>query len=381
MTKPTELKTERLLLRPFSLSDIDDVLEYASDPEWATFRQRPYDRGAAERMVARALLTPWDKEAEFAAVLDSRVIGRFSLTVDHKHQTAELGYEIARDVWGRGIAAEAATAVCDWGFREYGLARIDAWADSQNKRSVRVMEKLGMIYEGRHRSYEVGRGRRVDGVSYAVLRDEWSERRGPLPSIVTATRKYDTTDRGECHRLTTRRLLLRPFGPGDVDDVFEYARDPEWAQYILDRVPQPYTRRNAEEFIAGQMMAPPDRRVSWAIVLDGACIGGINLTVNSQHETGEIGFGLARVHWGRGLMPEAASAVIDWGFRSRGLAKISSLADVRNRRSWQVMEKLGMGREGVARSYLKGPRPGHPRIDIVSYGLLREEWEQAASHA
>ena len=42
------------------------------------------------------------------------------------------------------------------------------------------------------------------------------------------------------------------------------------------------------------------------------------------------------------------------------------------------MEKLGMRREGVARSCLKGPRPGHPRIDVVSYGLLREEWEQAA---
>ena len=102
MTKPTELTTERLLLRPFSLSDIDDVVEYASDPEWAAFRLRPYDRGAAERMVARALLTSWDKEAEFAVVLDGRVIGRFSLTVDHKHQTAELGYEIARDVWGKG---------------------------------------------------------------------------------------------------------------------------------------------------------------------------------------------------------------------------------------------------------------------------------------
>ena len=89
MTKPTELKTERLLLRPFRLSDIDDVLEYASDAEWAAFRLRPYDRGAAERMVARALLTSWDKEAEFAVVLDGRVIGRFSLTVfDHKHQTA-----------------------------------------------------------------------------------------------------------------------------------------------------------------------------------------------------------------------------------------------------------------------------------------------------
>ena len=48
MTKPTELNTERLLLRPFSLSDIDDVLDSASDPDWAAFYPRPYDRESTE---------------------------------------------------------------------------------------------------------------------------------------------------------------------------------------------------------------------------------------------------------------------------------------------------------------------------------------------
>ena len=269
MTRPTELKTERLLLRPFRLSDIDDVLTYASDADWATFHPQPFDRGAVEYMVARAMLASRDKGAEFAVVLDGRVVGLVSLAVDPSQQTAELGYEIARDVWGKGIAAEASAAVCDWGFREYGLARIDAWAHSRNKRSVRVMEKLGMTYEGMHRSSEVGRGERADEVVYAVLRDEWSGLRGPLPSIGATTPKYDTIDHGECRRMTTPRLVLRPFGPSDVDDVFEYARDPEWAQYLLDRVPQPYTRRNAEEFIARQMVASPDIQPSWAIVLDG----------------------------------------------------------------------------------------------------------------
>ena len=102
MTKPTELKTERLLLRPFSLSDIDEVAAYGSDPEWAAFSPRPYDRGTTEYMVARAVLTSWDKEAEFAIVLEGRVIGVVSLATDPKHQTAELGYAIARDMWGQG---------------------------------------------------------------------------------------------------------------------------------------------------------------------------------------------------------------------------------------------------------------------------------------
>ena len=329
-------------------------------------------------MVARAVLTSWDKEAEFAVVFDGRVVGL--VQPDHsitKHQTAELGYAIARDMWGQGIAAEASAAVCVWGFREYGFARIDAYADSRNERSVRVMEKLGMTYEGMHRKYEVGRGERVDGVSYAVLRDEWSELHGPLPSVGTTARKYDTTDHDECRRLTTCRLVLRPFGPSDVDDVFEYAHDPEWGEY-LPEVPQPYTRRDAEKFIADRMVAAPDKQVSWAILLDGTGIGGVILAVDSRHETGEIDYALAKTHWGQGFMPEAAGAVVDWGFRQRRLRKISSHPDIRNRQSWRVLEKLGMVREGVSRSHRKDPRHGYPRIDVVSYGLLREEWEQAA---
>ncbi len=377
MTKPTELRTERLFLRPFRLSDINDVLAYASDPEWATFYPRPYDRGSAEFMVARAVLTSWDKEATFAIVLEGCVVGLASLTVDLEHQAAELGYDIAREMWGRGIATEAAAAVCDWGFREYGLAKVHAWANSRNKRSLRVMEKLGMTCEGMHRSEEVGRGERVDSACYAVLRDEWSGPSGPLPSIPTSPREYDTTDHGESRDLATHRLVLRPFGPGDVDDVFEYARDPEWAEYLLDSVPQPYTRQDAEKFVADRMLAPKTQP-SWAIVLDGVGIGGIILSIDSKHETGQIDYALARPHWGQGLMTEAAGAVVDWGFSQRGLSRISSHADLRNRRSWRVLEKLGMTREGVSRSHRKDPRPGHPRIDFVSYALLREQWEHSA---
>ena len=77
-------------------------------------------------------------------------------------------------------------------------------------------------------------------------------------------------------------------------------------------------------------------------------------------------------------MAEAARAVFDWGFAERGLHRISSNANIRNRRSWKVMEKLGMRREGLFRSHREDPRPGFPRIDTVHYSLLRAEWKQAA---
>ena len=378
MTKPIELRTERLILRPFSLSDIDAVLEYASDPEWATYYPRPYDRGRAEYVIAQAVLTSWDKGAAFAVVYDGRVVGLVSLRVDPEDEDrkAELGYDVARDMWGQGLAPEAASAVCDWGFREYGLAKVYALADARNGRSLQVMERLGMTREAIHRSDEVERGERVDGVCYAVLRSGWSGPAGPLEPVTAPPEEWNTTDRDDIPELTTPRLLLRPFGPGDVDDVLEYAQDPEWAEFLLDSLPQPYTRRSAEEFVASRMTAPRTE-LSWAIVLGGVGIGGIILSVDSKHETGEIDYALAKSHWGRGLMTEAAGTVVDWGFRERGLARISSQANIRNRRSWRVMEKLGMRREGVSRSRRKDTRPGYPRIDMAFYGLLREEWAQA----
>ena len=378
MTGPTELRTERLLLRPFSLSDIDAVLEYASDPEWATYYPRPYDRGRAEYIVAHAVLTSPDKGATFAVVYDERVVGLVSLRVDPEDEDrkAELGYDIARDVWGQGIAPEAASAVCDWGFREYGLAKVYTLADARNGRSLGVMEKLGMTREAVYRTDELERGERVDGVCYAVLRSEWRGPGGPLQPATFPTEEWNTTDRDDIPELTTARLLLRPFAPGDDDDVFEYAQDPEWAEFLLDSVPQPYTHRDAEQFVARRMTAPRTE-LSWAIVLGGTAIGVIILRVNPKHERGQIDYALAKAHWGRGLMPEAAAGVVDWAFRERRLARISSHADVRNRRSWRVMEKIGMRREGVSRSRRKDPRPGRPRVDVAYYGLLREEWEQA----
>ena len=368
MTEPTELRTERLRLRPFSLSDVDDVLEYGSDPEWAAFYDHPYDRGEAEDMVARAVLTSWDEHPWFALELSGKVIGMAVLSLERR-DIANLGFDVSRPHWGKGLAPEAARAVVDWGFRTMGLIKVAAFTNPRNRQSWRVMEKLGMTREGLMR-----RGKSRDLVAYGMLREDWRSDDGPLPPAPGRPAEQAR----EIPELRTKRLVLRRFAPGDVDDVFDYARDPEWAQYLLTAVPQPYTRRNAEEFIAGKMRASPEREPTWAIALDGTVVGAIGLSVDARRDTGELHYGLGRPYWGRGIMPEAVAAVVDWGFSERSLAKISALADLRNRRSWRVMEKLGMTREGVLRSQGKDVRPGYPRTDDVYYGLLREEWELAS---
>ena len=171
--------------------------------------------------------------------------------------------------------------------------------------------------------------------------------------------------------LKTDRLLLRPFKLEDVDDVYAYAKDPEWDRYLGLPLPQPYARRDAEEYVAGRVLADWSTEPTFAIVLDSTVIGGIGLRIIETHQRAELGYALARVHWGKGLMPEAVQAVIDWAFREYGSAKIYATADLRNGRSTRVMEKLGMTREGVLRSH--GKARGE-RVDEVYYGIIREEW-------
>lgn len=173
--------------------------------------------------------------------------------------------------------------------------------------------------------------------------------------------------------LRTERLLLRPFSLSDVGDVFEYASDPEWVRYLVN-IPHPFTMRDAEEFVTRfSNLTSWDTLPMFAIVLDAKVIGEIYLNaLDLQHERAELGYSLSRRHWGKGLTPEAARAVINWAFRAFNLNRIYSTCDPRNEHSWRVLEKLGMVREGLLRSHLKWH--GEFR-DVLYYGVLRHEWK------
>src|SRR5262245_20463676 len=95
------------------------------------------------------------------------------------------------------------------------------------------------------------------------------------------------------------RFRLRPFRPDDLADVYAYAQDEEFLRYLpIDR---PYTHDTARGFLAMVAEMDPARRRFWAIEVDGAASGGINVRFVVEHRVGEIGYALARRLWGRGL--------------------------------------------------------------------------------
>src|SRR4051812_47117428 len=96
----TIVRTERLLLRPFKESDVDEALHYRDDAEFARFLPhlpQPFTRADAERFVTVNMAEPWEQFATFAVELEARLIGTVNLDVDADKQLAMLGYAISRD--------------------------------------------------------------------------------------------------------------------------------------------------------------------------------------------------------------------------------------------------------------------------------------------
>ena len=184
MDRPIKLITERLLLRPFTLDDVGDVLEYTNDPEWARYQVNippvPYSREDAEKTVTMfSDSSSWVQIGIlriFAIVLESKVIGEIGVNQreeDRKNERTEIVYSLSHRHWGKGLMTEAARAVMNWAFQTYSFNRMFAYCDPRNIRSRRVLEKLGMKREGQLRSHLKWNGEFRDQLYYGILRDEW----------------------------------------------------------------------------------------------------------------------------------------------------------------------------------------------------------------
>lgn len=175
--------------------------------------------------------------------------------------------------------------------------------------------------------------------------------------------------------LETPRLILRPVAMRDAQDIFDYSRDPEVARYVLWDAhrtladSRAYIRYLHRQYREGQPS-------SYAIVLreTGRVIGTIGfMSYAEDNASAEIGYSMARGLWGRGLMPEAVTALLDLGFRQMRLHRIEAQHVPANQASGRVMLKCGMRHEGTLRGrvFIKGKFS-----DVELYAILREDWYQ-----
>lgn len=178
-SKMPTLETERLILRKMRPSDRSDMFEYARLEDVTRYLLwKPHSDDEYTLQYLRYIESRYKSGSfyDWAIVLkdSGKMIGTCGFTrFDHEADCAEIGYVINPKYRGTGIAAEAAREVVRFGFERLALHRIEARFMYGNEASLRVMQKLGMKFEGYHRDAMLVKGAyRTIGVS-AILRSEY----------------------------------------------------------------------------------------------------------------------------------------------------------------------------------------------------------------
>ena len=166
---PTEIVTERLVLRRFRADDVDAAL-HRGDAEFSRYLPHiphPFTRADAEAFVATNMNEPWDMFPTYAVPAGGVLIGTVNFSIEDTE--AMLGYTLAREWWGRGLATEGAGAALRAAF-ESGLTRVWAATDVRNVRSQRVLQKLGMLQVGTRSELHDRDGSPIEELIYAIAR-------------------------------------------------------------------------------------------------------------------------------------------------------------------------------------------------------------------
>lgn len=174
----SQLETKRCILRKLSMSDAKDIFEYGFDPKvskyttWETHKtikdtkaflkslQKKYRQGCPDWGI-------WHKG-------DKKIIGTIGfVNWDEMNRSAEIGYAISRKYWGKELVVECIRPALTYVFSKRKMKRIVGRCLARHKRSSRVLEKSGFVFEGNLRKSVLVRGRYEDIRVYSILREDW----------------------------------------------------------------------------------------------------------------------------------------------------------------------------------------------------------------
>lgn len=166
------------ILREKQESDIEDFYRYFSDPEVNKYIISDIPRNLEE---ARLELHYWRNifykgDGIYFAITrkdNNQLIGSIGFTSKNtQHNKIELSYDLAKEYWHQGIMTKAVNAICQYGFEEMKMNRVEAFMASQNFASRKLLEKCGFTNEGLLRENRLHQGNYVDVYIYSLL---WSD--------------------------------------------------------------------------------------------------------------------------------------------------------------------------------------------------------------
>ncbi|MCR6106461.1 GNAT family N-acetyltransferase [Salipaludibacillus agaradhaerens] len=173
------LETKRLLLRNIINEDAKNILHYMSDEDvMQYYGLAPF----------KSLDDAFEEISWYQTLLNKKTGIRWGITLKEKgiiigscgfhnivsqHFRTEIGFELSKEMWGKGIAFEAVEAITNYGFTHMSFQRIEALIEPPNLSSQRLVEKLGFMREGLLRNYEFTCGKFCDLYMYSLLKQEF----------------------------------------------------------------------------------------------------------------------------------------------------------------------------------------------------------------
>lgn len=171
-----ELECGPCTIRSWHRGDEDNLPSHANNREiWINLRDQfpyPYTRADAKRWLKH--ITAVTPETSFAIDVNGEAVGGIALVLhdDVERCSAEVGYWLSEQYWGRGIATAALKAITEYAFTHLKLTRVFAVPFARNDASIRVLEKAGYTCEGRLRRSAIKDGVVLDQLMYAKIDDQ-----------------------------------------------------------------------------------------------------------------------------------------------------------------------------------------------------------------
>ncbi|HET9770220.1 MAG TPA: GNAT family N-acetyltransferase [Acidimicrobiia bacterium] len=339
---------------PFSLrrataGDFDAYMDafeaVAAEGRWMG-AEAPLDRDARRSTFDRAVAG--DGAVQFLAeAADGAIVG--GVHAGLSGGVVDLGMFVVAGRRGGGVGSALLEVVIDWARAEQAH-KISLAAWPTNHPAIGLYARYGFRIEGvRRRHYRRRSGALWDATVMGLILDDTTPG-GPgpdreRPSIVVP-------DGGLRASSGSLDVALRPWRRADIAALVPLVDEPHIRRW-LDRIPDPYTAADAEEYVAGTRVAlTAGTQVALAVVVDGALAGSIDLRLDAPDgRNGEVGYWVAAGVRGRGVAPAAVRLLVDFGFGSLGLRRVQLNAAVDNAASRRVAEKAGFELEGVRRAY------------------------------
>ncbi|KAG1822558.1 acyl-CoA N-acyltransferase [Suillus subaureus] len=169
--------TERLILRPYVESDLDDILRLWNDPVVQPFVTN--DNVTVLGPKFKETLRTQMERATFGAIIALKETGEFMgqglVDVQPKNRDGTFGICLLPKFWNNGYGTEATKFMIDHSFKWFGLNRLSLGVFANNARAIAVYEKLGFVIEGRKRQAVWMDNRWEDSLTMGILRDEWEK--------------------------------------------------------------------------------------------------------------------------------------------------------------------------------------------------------------